>query len=281
MKKIPLFLISFLFLQNFAFAQRASGEAKTYEYPRLRIGVEAGVESIFGSNVKPDAIRESQSYYRYGYDGYRDYYYDCGYLYNQSSFDRIYFGIKPEYSLNHNFAVSAGLRFGFGGNSLTSDRDNFLWRVSETETSTNYLRIKSITQNVYNLGIPLEFKIFPNKSDIFWRLYGTVGMLFNFAFAEDVSVNFIDEKMNKYLPEVKNQFEKPDFFNGQFVLGFGMKIGRMRNPFGTVEFQMPYQLSDRTRFNSLFEMESIVGVCLKTTIYIPVGKQQLSYIYYR
>jgi len=268
-------LLSILFL--FVFSLLNAQERKVYEYQRLRFGVEAGFENIFGSNVKPDAIRESQSYYRYG--SYHDYYYDCGFLYNEQVFMRYYFGVKSEYSLNHRFAVAAGLRFGFGGNSLTSDRDNFLWRVSNTETSSNYLRIKNITQNVYNIGIPLEFKIFTSKSDVIVRHYFKIGTVFNFALAQDVSVDFADKEMNKYLSEIKNQFERPNNFNGQFVLGMGLKIGRMSNPFGSIEMQVPVQYGNNTRLNSLFKTENQAGIGIQANIIIPAGKQKLNYTY--
>jgi len=273
MRKLFLPLLLFLLLPHFISAQRI------YEYSRLRIGIDVGFENTFGSNVKPSAIRESQSFYQFGNYYYNDYYYGCGYMYNEPAFTRYHFTIKPEYSLNNHVAVAAGLRFSFGESSLTSDRDNFLWKIHETETSSNYLRIKSINQTVYGVGLPLEMKIYPGKSDIFWRLYGKVGLVFNFAFASDISVDFANEAMNKYLPEVRNQFEKPDFFDGQFVFGFGMKIGRSKYPFGNLEFQVPIHFNSKQRLSSLFEANDAAAVGLQTTIFIPVGKKKLSYKY--
>ena len=271
MKKSSFFLF-FLLFSNLISAQRI------YEYSRLHIGVEAGLESSFGSNVKPSAIRESQSYYQYG-EYYNDYYYGCGYMYNEPAFTRYYFGIKPEYSLNAHLAVAAGLRFSFGENSLTSDRDNFLWKINETETTSNYIKIRDITQNIYTVGIPLEMKIYPDKSDMLWRVYGKVGAVFNLAFASDVLVDFSNAAMNKYLPDVQNQFEKPSLFNGQFVLGFGLKIGKMNSPFGNIEIQIPIHFTDKQRLGSLFEINNAVGVGMQASIFIPVGKQKLSYEY--
>jgi hypothetical protein len=269
MKKLLLPFILCLLLPGMLSGQRI------YEFPRLRIGFEAGFENFFGSNIKPSAIREQQSHYHHS----DDYYYDCGYLYNEPAFTRYYFGVKPEYSLNHNFAVAAGLRFSFGDNALVSDRNNFLWVISNSETASNMVRIKDINQKVYNIGIPLELKIYPNKSDIFARLYGKVGAVFNFAFAQDVSVSFADKSMNKYLPEIESHFEKPSLFNGQFILGFGMKFGRMKQPFGNIEMIIPIQFSAKTRLNSLFEMNDAVGIGVQTTLYIPAGKKKLSYTY--
>ena len=273
MKKLFLPLILFFLLPYFGSAQRI------YEYPRLRIGVDFGFENTFGSNVKPSNIRESQSYYRYGDGYYNNYYYNCGYMYNEPAFTRYYLGVKPEYSLNSHFAVAAGLRFSYGESSLTSDRDNFLWRISETETSSNYIRIKSISQNIYGFGIPLEMKIYPNKSDVLCRVYAKVGMAFNFGFASDILVDFVNEEMDKYLPEIESQFEKPDVFDGQFLLGLGMKIGRSKNPFGNIEFQVPIHFKEKQQLSSLFKTDNVAAVCLQATFFIPVGKQKFSYEY--
>ena len=272
MRRLLLPLV-FLLLSYLASAQ------KSYDYSRLRIGFDVGMESSFGSNVKPSAIRESQSYYQYGDYHPGDDYYGCGFMFNEPVFTRYYFGIKPEYSLNRHFAVAAGLRFSFGKSSLTSDRDHLLWKIDETETGSNFLRIKSIAQNIYGVSLPLELKIYPNRSDIICRFYGKIGMVLNFAFASDISVDFVNEAMNRYLHDVQNQFEKIDSFGGQLVLGFGLKIGRSNRPFGNIEFQMPVHFNEKQRLGSLFEISGPVAVGIQTTFFIPVGKKKLSYAY--
>jgi hypothetical protein len=254
----------------------ASSQERIYEFPRLRIGIEAGFENQFGSNIKPSAIRESQSFYRYEYS---DYYYDCGFLYNEPAFARYYFGIKPEYSLSLNFAISAGLRIAYGKSSLTADKEYFLWKVNETESSANYLRIKEVNQSVFNIGVPLYLLLYPNKSDIWGRVYGKVGVVLNFTMASDISVNFVNNQMNKYSNDIKNQFDDPTFLYGQVVFSWGLKLGRMRNPYGSMEFQLPINFNNKTRLNSLYKLDSAVGVGVQTTLYIPSGKNKLSYTY--
>ncbi|MDR0507755.1 MAG: hypothetical protein LBH32_13200 [Dysgonamonadaceae bacterium] len=269
-----VFFILFLAFCALANAQ----ELQTYEYNRLRIGFEAGLESFFGSNIKPANIRESQSYYRGDY--YYDDYYGCGYLYIDPNFTRFYIGVKPEYSLGISWAVAAGARFSFGNSTLSSDRDYFLWNIAETDNSVNYVRINKLNQNVYNIGIPLEVKYFTGvRRDYFVRQYFKAGFVLNYTFADDVSVDFVDARMNKYADDVRNQFDKPNNFNGQFILGIGLKIGRMRNPLGTVEFYISNHLSDNMRLSSLFKMNEGIGIGLQTTFYLPVGKQKLSYQY--
>jgi len=273
MRKLNLLVCLTVILPNLTLSQVSE---KIYEFPRYRIGVEAGFESYFGSNKKPSAIRESQSYYRYEYD---DYYYGGGYLYNEPVFTKYYFGVKPEFSLNLNFAVSAGFRFGFGESSLKSDRDFFLWRIEESNSHTNYVRVKDIRQKVYNFSFPVELTLYPNKSDIIVRFYGKLSAVLNIAFADDVSVKLVNSEMNKYLPEIENYFEKPDLFYWQFVPAIGIKVGRMKKPFGRIEFQLPILVSDKKQLNSLFKNNDIFGFNLQAIIFIPFGTEKLSYNY--
>ena len=259
-----------MIMSSLAFSQRV------YEFPRMRLGIEAGLENSFGANEKPSNIRESQPYFRYDYE---DFYYDCGFMVNQLVFTKYYFGFKPEYSLNLKFAVSSGIRFSFAKSELTADRSYYLWKIEESHNNTNYLRIKSMSQNVYNISIPAEIKFFPHKSDIFGRVYTKLATVINFTFANDVSVVFSNIKMEKYLPEIKKEFKNPSLFYGQIIPAVGVKIGRMKYPFGCLELQIPIHFSEKTRLSSLFKLESVIGVGVKTTLYIPYGNDKLSYNY--
>jgi hypothetical protein len=53
----------------------------------------------------------------------------------------------------------------------------------------------------------------------------------------------------------------------------------MKNPFGSVEIQTPINFSDKTKLSSLYKQDSHVGVAVQTTLYIPFGKEKLSYTY--
>lgn len=267
MKKIIAVLFT-VFLTAFG-----SAAQDTCGYQRLRMGVETGFERFFGSNLKPPALRESQHYYD-NYGNYNDY----GNLRDLRYFTRYYVGVKSEYSLNHFLSIAGGLRFSCCWSEFASDRNNFLWRVENAETVSNYVRVSRINQNVYSVGIPLELKIYFKQKDALIRWYYKAGLVFNLAFAPDVSVEFADKAMNKYEREVKRGFNKPDLFSAQVVLiGFGLKIGKNANPFGTIEYQIPLQFSDKTRLGSLFKMRDPVGVGLQATIYFPAGKKRLNY----
>jgi len=249
-------------------------EEEIYEFPRLRLGIEAGADMFSGSTIKNPNIRESQSYY-YNSSYYDDIYYG-GFMYDSYNYTRYFFGLKPEYSLSHHFAVAAGFRFSFNKSNLNSDQNYFLWKISEENRTTNYVRVREVNQNNYYAGIPLEIKFFPSSTDFPGRQYFKVGMLFNFLTASHNSVSFIDDNMAKYADKISSMMGKPSFQSGYLYLGIGLKFGRMNHPFGSIEIQAPICVFKDKKLSS-FIREPEAGFGVQTTFYIPVGKKKLSY----
>ena len=264
-----------LILLFFPLALLAQKE-KTHEFPRLRWGIEAGIETFDGKILKNPNIRENRSY------SYYEYYYGdsylCGFMYNFYEYNRYYVGFKPEYSFDHHIVGAAGLRFSFNKSKLDSDRDFFLWRVSEENLTTNYVRVSNVHQNNFYAGIPLEIKLFPSTSDMRVRQYFKAGMLFNFLVASHNSTTFADNIMKKYADKISDQMGKPSFQSGYFYLGIGFKFGRMDHPFGSIEMQIPISVFKDKKLAS-FIGEPEAGVGLQATFYIPAGKKKLSYNY--
>jgi len=250
-------------------------EEKIYEYPRLRWGVEAGADMFSGNTIKNSNIRESQSYY---YDYYYNDLYYGGFMFDSYNYTRYYIGLKPEYSLSNRFVVAAGLRFSFNKSNFNSDQNYFLWKISEENLTTNYVRVREVNQNNFYAGVPLEIKFFPGQNDMIVRQYFKVGMLFNFLAASHNSVSFIDDNMEKYAGEISKQMGKPSFQSGYLYLGIGLKFGRMNHPFGSIELQAPIRVFKDKKLAS-FIKEPEVGFGLQTTFYIPAGKKKLSYTY--
>jgi len=266
MKKSILLL--FLIFPFAAFAQ----DVKIHEYPRFRLGVEAGVGFLSGTTVTPVAVRENQSYY---YDDYyyRDYYY-CGYVNNYQTSSHYYLGVKPEFSITNSISIAAGLRFLGSNSTLDSDKNYFLWKVSENDLTTHYARVKSVKQNNFYVGIPVEMTVYTYKRDIIVRHFFRGGVNFNFLLASGTTPRFEDAAMNKYAKKVINDVEKKDFFTSGAFVGTGLKIGRMNRTFGTVEIRIPFVSKGFSSF-----VESSTGCEFQATIYIPFGKKNLSYIY--
>jgi len=248
-----------------------------FEVPKLRIGVEAGVQWFDAKTTKPSQIRENRSSYYYGH---RDELFYCGFVRDERSFSQYFVGIKPEYSLTHRLTIASGLRFSIVGSQIVSDRDFFLWRISQDETHSNYLRISELNQKSYYFGIPLELRFFPRQMDCFVRQYFVIGAMFNFHAFSNTRVDFINENMQKYQQQIENELKKPDTFSSSFYLGVGLKLGKMNRPFGNLEFQFPifYLLGQNKKalqFTSFLERKGGgIGGGFNVSLKIPIPTKQ-------
>ena len=230
--------------------------------------MEAGVIFLSGQFNRPDLIRENHYYYND-----QDYHYGCGFVIDNKTFFSYSFGLKAEYSLNKRIAIASGVRYNFFKAVLNSDRDYFLWKVSETETSANYITIKNISQKNYYIGIPLELKLFPREKDYFVRQYFIFGTLFNFLVVSNSEVAFQNQKMEKYSSEVMKNIGNPNRFQTVVYAGVGLKIGKLKYPVGNIEFHFPVLTFGKNNPNSFTKTAGSVGFGIRTTFQIPVIKK--------
>ena len=238
-----------------------------YEITQWHIGIEAGVNPFFGA-INPQAnIRENHAFYL---DTDVDYY--GGFFVNQqlTSFS---FGVKPEYLIKKRLALATGIRFQFCKPYLHSDRNYFLWKVSETENSANYIKISSISQKNFYLEVPLEVRLFPREKDHIARHYFIFGTAFNFLIASSHDVQFQNPNMNKYTSQVLAHIGPPNFFQGSVYAGIGLKLGKMNYPFGNIEIHCPTLTFGKSKQNSFTKID-MVGIRFFTTLNIPVNKKQ-------
>jgi len=247
--------------------QSQTEKTTTIEMPRFRLGIEVGVDFLFGTINKPEQIRESQSYY---YDG--DYDFHCGFVADNRNFGFHYLGIKPEFLLHKKVAVTTGIRFSTNKITLNSDDKYFLWRISENETSTNYIKINSISQRNYYLGVPLEVRLFTAEKDYTVRQYFVVGTTLNFWLASNNDISFSNSAMEKYTSQLSENIGKPSFFQGVFYAGVGLKIGKMNHPCGRIEAHFPviaYGNSKTKSFTNI--INNSWGFGLQATLLIPIA----------
>ena len=248
-----------------------------FAIPRLRLGVELGLNNLFVKANKLPMIRENHSYYHY----YDDYDYYGGFIPDGKNFTSCYLGVKPEYLVHKRVAVAAGVRFSFNKVVYDSDRDYFLWKLSESAdgTQTNYVKIRNITQRNYYVSIPMEVKFFPREIDYPVRHYFVFGTAFNFRVTSNEEVSFKNSAMEKHESEVSDQIKGSSNFYGNLYLGFGIKIGKSTHPCGNIEFHAPlcvFYANDKP--NSLVKMRDAIGSGLQLTFQLPLCKQhQLSY----
>lgn len=268
MKKYVIILC--LILLSISTIQAQEEKEITLSMPRFRLGIEAGMDVLSGKINKPEQIRESQSYYS---DGDNDYY--GGFVSLNRDFAVPYLGLKMEYALHKRISVSAGLRFSFYKMTMKADRDYFLWRVYETQTSANYVKINHIGQQNYYAGVPLEIRFFPNEKDYFARVYILVGTSLNFLAASKNNVEFRTTAMEKYASEIMSHIEKPSIFQGNFYGGVGLKLGKMDKPFVNIEAHFPtlsYGIDNPKSFTNL--TSNPMGGGIRVILYMPFLKEQ-------
>ena len=255
-------------------AQAQAQTEEIFNIPRFRLGVEAGIDGVFGEKNKPPMIRENHSSY---YDGDNDYY--CGFIFSTQIINSLYLGLKPEYVISKRFTVSAGVRFSFNSVKYDSDRDYFLWKVNESSdgTNTNYLKIEEITQKSYYVGIPIEIKFFPREIDYPVRHYFIIGTTLNFLATSTEEVSFKNPAMKKYESSVSNQISPSGFY--QYLYGgFGLKMGNTKYPFVNIEFHFPVLVFADDKPNSLVNMNNVFGFGGQMSLQIPLFKKhQLTY----
>jgi hypothetical protein len=266
MKKILLVLPLFALL----FIQVSAQEEITYSIPRWHLGIEVGVNPLYGgiSPFQPN-IRQSSSYY----PDYDNDYYGGFVRWGGGNLTSFSFGIKPEYLIKKRLALVTGLRFNFFTATLNSDRDFFLWKLSETETSAHYVKINNISQRNYYLEIPLEVKLFPREKDYAVRQYFIFGTAFNFLVASITDVQFQNPKMDKYASKVLEKIGDPNFFQGSVYAGVGIKFGKLNYPCGSIEIHCPVISYGNGKKHTFANTVNIPSIRIHTTLQIPVSKK--------
>ena len=247
-------------------SQIQAQEEKSVTISPFRLGIETGANVFFGDASRPEMIRESGYYY------HPDDYYD-GYIYDNQDTEFFYFGFKPEYTLSkyQRFAISSGIRFSYAQTTLTSDREYFLWKISETGANTNYVRINRITQKNYHIGIPFEVRFFMRKKDSFVRQYFVWGTVLNILLSSSNDVSFKNAEMKKYASNVNENIKKPDFFHWNVYAGVGMKVGKTKYPFGYLEFLLPVTMLGKDHANSLMRTNGAFGFGMQMNLLIPLS----------
>ena len=167
--------------------------------------------------------------------------------------------------------LATGLRLHFFKATLDYHQDFFLWKLSETESGTNYVKIKNISQTNFYLEVPLEVRLFPREKDYFARHYFVFGAAFNFLIASQEQVNFVNPQMEKYRSQVLSDLNDPNIFLCSVYAGIGLKLGKMKNPFGNIEIHFPEVTFGKRK--SLVNTIDGFGIRILTTMNFPVDKK--------
>ena len=236
-----------------------------------RIGIEMGYHEFFGNTIVPDRVRSIKSIEVYETDYYGSYYggYD-----NQSdhTIEKAYIGIKYEALFaNNTVGISSGLRFSQLSATLdhSSKYNSFVWLLHQEDQASDYLNIRSIKQKNYYASVPLEIRVFPKRSDRFFKSYFKIGGSFNYRFSTKYNIDFQDKEMDKHAETVGSQINKPCTFSGFIFPAFGLRWGKNNNPWVNVEFQFPGFIIAQRKHAFV---EPDVGFGIQFSIQIPLNK---------
>jgi len=262
MKKLALFILSLFPLALAAQEENVKG------YHNLRLNIEAGGNGLWGDRIKPVQVREDRS------SGYG--YYDYGLIGDQGELSIFYFGVKPEYFIYKNrIGLSTGLRFSEADSRFESDRDSFLWKLSEEGLTTDYVRIKDIRQRSYLLSIPFEGRFFVNPKEYPGQFYVRAGASVNFRLGSKYRVNFVKASSQVYEGLVRDQLSATCAVSAFGYGAIGLKFGKVRDghspPWGNIEFQIPCFLLTKDTF-SFIGTENGFGIGFRASFDIPLRK---------
>ena len=245
-------------------------EMQKSKHNNLKLAFEFGANFAEGRLVKPEQIRENHSYGTYNYGYFGDY----------NHLNTTYFGIKPEYFVfNNRVGIASGLRFTVAKSELASNRDNYLWKLSEDGLYTDYVSIKDIKHRSYLLGVPVEIRIFPNNRELPFQHYFTLGASFNFSVYSENEINFANKSMEIHNDLVHSQLASNNIFSSFLYGAIGFKIGKTKEgrfiPWGNIDFVFPYfMLSDKTfSFVTSYDDSPLsFGMGIQLSLQIPIGK---------
>jgi hypothetical protein len=183
----------------------------------------------------------------------------------------FHLGVKSEFFFFKNrVGVAAGIRVSKFSGSFESDNSNFfIWLLRQEGMHTDYVRIRSITQNNYYIGIPLEIRFFPNGRELPFQHYFKLGAAFNYRVHTEYKTKFYDKQMQAHAGTIEAQLGEPNFFNSYIYPSFGFKIGRSSSPWINVEVHLPGALVTP---QSISFFEDGAGIGLQISAQLPLGK---------
>lgn len=246
MKKIALFLAVFLVVLSYI--------AHAQDNPLKSFYFETGMDFMICN--PPD----DKDYIR-GDVNPLPVYYESSYV--MALMYKNYVGFKCEKrALNNKLGLLSGVRFtriesSIGRNNYWSTGADFLYLLYNQEgTTTEYLKVKDISQVTQYLGIPLELRIYPyeeRKVQMYYKIAADI----NFLLKGKSKVTFHDPEMNSYSDAVGRIIEDPWKVYATVYAAVGMKIGASDKPGINIEACFPSAVI--CNYNSSFVEPSYGG----------------------
>lgn len=230
----------------------------------ISIGPEAGLVSLAAKMNEADFIRGDISAFQ-GYYGNHSTVVCTGF--------RNFYGLRAEIAASEKVSFSSGLRFTWSESFAGKDKFNgssswFYWLWKEDQTSTDYLRVKNLSQTSYYIGIPVEGKLYLEfLQGSFFKCYIKIGAEFNLLFADKAQVTLFEEAMQVYEDDLVKQISGPRSFNSSLYGAGGVSIGKKNTL--NLEVLMPYGVlsnEDQTLISQT------IGAGMKIDYLIPIKK---------
>jgi hypothetical protein len=208
------------------------------------LAFETGIESIRCREVEKDYIRADVTE---AYGGNGGLFGSDGALFRRirNSLSRHYFGVKAEVRTRNNFAgFTGGLRFGQLVGTIVKRNgppDYFYFRLRQTGTSTEYLKVEMLVQRSNYMSVPLEVRVFAYRQRLF-RLFFLAGGEVGYQLSTTNSVTFDNRDMNTHAEAVSEIMGRPDKWYTAFYGRAGFTLGR-EIPYVTVGITLPVVVS--------------------------------------
>jgi hypothetical protein len=176
-------------------------------------------------------------------------------------------GIEAEYYFyNNRFGLSTGLRYTRLNSNYDGGAKGFYVLLSESGTTTEYLKTKYIEQKCDYVGIPIELRYFVHERSYFFNMYGKIGFDFNFRMSDNMDVAFVRSQMDIYKDEIASKFNKPNLFYSSFNIGAGISLGEIGKTTFNLEMYIPVPITP----NASSVLKPITGVGAFFTVQIPL-----------
>ncbi len=163
-------------------------------------------------------------------------YYGSPASYVRALFYKNYYGLKFEKRvLDNKIGISSGLRYtrndaSIGKDTYWSTHTNYFYLLFRKEgTTTEFLRVRSISQLSHYLGAPLEIRIYPYKERKV-QIYYKIAMDFNVFLSGDTRLVFYEKNMEPNSKEASKLVEDPWKFYATVTAAIGLKIGDSSKP---------------------------------------------------
>ena len=199
------------------------------------IGVETGIDYIGGEAIGRDDIRRDIGFNYYGAHSL---------LNLQGELYKYTLGVKFEQrTKNEKFGLLTGLRYSHVNSFINKDNDDFFYFLyQQTGTTTEFLKIKELSQSSDYIGIPLEIRWYPFNQKTF-RIYFVAGGEFSYRVSTRNEVVFYDDAMSIYANDIAHRAGMPGRGYGTFFMGGGFTLGKENKPHINMELSAPVSVT--------------------------------------